>query len=521
MHLVTKINKKNILLIVVFLVLFLLTRFFEIELDPINPDAVNWHTRSEQFVVGLKHNQLIKTYQHYHPGVTLMWITGLPIELVKQVTESTYNHTTFGLFHITAKTALIIAQLMLTIFALFLLSKIISFKKAFFVMSLLSFEPFFIGNSRLYHMDIIFSLLVFCSLLLAFNYVKTNKLVWGITAGLFLALTFLTRSLGIGVLAYTIGAGFLFNYIFYKNFKRPVVQMVVLNITFALFTFALFPALWAEPSTVLTDIFNESTRVGVRKGHNQIFYEQPTNDPGIWFYPLVVLIKTSPFVIFGVLLYVLSLLRKNRIQKILKGVERVRLTSYLFLFYLGYFFTMVYPTKKLDRYMLVLYPLLCLLAFYGFYFIRHNFKNSGTLKVYYSVLTAIYFVFVFIPAFMNLPYLFTYTSPIFGDAVSANKIIGQKSFGVGVVELKEALIKNKSESEWPNVGMIDTKPLKAIYPNSKVFDIRVDGTSNYELLVLSINEQIPDDVLESGVEFVKDSVITINNLEYWTIYVKK
>lgn len=76
MPLANKINKRY-LLISIFAVLFLATRFFGLGSDVVNPDATNWHVRAEQFVVGLKHGQLERTYQHYQPGVTLMWIVGM------------------------------------------------------------------------------------------------------------------------------------------------------------------------------------------------------------------------------------------------------------------------------------------------------------------------------------------------------------------------------------------------------------------------------------------------------------
>src|SRR3989344_6213753 len=96
--------KRTSVLATVFVLVFFSTRIPRLQNDEINPDAVNWHYRSEQFVVGLKHNLLEKTYQHYHPGVTLMWITGIPIELYKQITGiNVYTHENFLNFHFVAK----------------------------------------------------------------------------------------------------------------------------------------------------------------------------------------------------------------------------------------------------------------------------------------------------------------------------------------------------------------------------------------------------------------------------------
>ena len=75
-----------VVLLVSFSILFFSTRLPRLANDVINPDAVLWHTRSEQFAVGIKYKQFEKTYQHYHPGVTLMWIVASSVEVFKQIT---------------------------------------------------------------------------------------------------------------------------------------------------------------------------------------------------------------------------------------------------------------------------------------------------------------------------------------------------------------------------------------------------------------------------------------------------
>jgi hypothetical protein len=134
-------------------------------------------------------------------------------------------------------------------------------------------------------------------------------------------------------------------------------------------------------------------------------------------------------------------------------------------------------------------------------------------------------VFWVIPIIKLYPWYFTYTSPVFGSSVNANKIIGQKPYGIGIVDLKETIVtgySDKSTGEWPNLGFYDTQPIKTIYPNSKVFDVRVYGPSNYDLVVLGINEEMPEKVLKSTqYKFEKDYSMWINGLEYWRIYVRK
>lgn len=515
-----KLNRyREIALLFLFLFLFFATRVPRLNNDTINPDGVNWHYRSEQFVVGLKTFDFLKTYQHYHPGVTLMWITGVSIELAKQVVPfaKTYSQYTFATFDFVAKYADITVQAILSVVVIYLLSQLLetvekyrkhSFNIAFLVVSLFSLEPFFLGNSRLYHMDTLLALLLFLALIAVF--LTMHKFSWktGFVAGVFLSLAFLTKSLSLTAIIYSIFFGGLLVSI--KNGRKVGVRFVFsLVLPLIIVTPIIFPALLIKPFWVLQNIVSEGLRVGVQNGHGQIILGEYTRDPGVTFYPLVLLMKISPLVWAGIILYKASLIKTKTKRNFFSPL------FFLSLFYLGYLLIMMYPSKKVDRYMLPMYPYLSLIAVLGFY----RFKEFLTKKIGLVVLTGLIGAFSTFPLLALFPYYFTYTSPIFGSSENANKIIAQKPFGIGIYDLK-TFIHNKYKA-FPKLGFIDTKPMKSIYANSKVFDIRVYGVKNYDLLILGINEDIPQDILTNQVKFVHDSSLYINGLEYWRIYVKQ
>lgn len=511
------LDKKKVALVLMFIAVFLAVRLPGIGTDTINPDAVNWHYRSEQFVVGLKHFILEKTYQHYHPGVTLMWVAGIPIEITKQITNiETYDQFSFTLFHYIARYSLIMVQLGLTLFVFSILKRFIGFEKSLLAISILSFEPFFVGNSRLFHMDILFTLLVFSTLGFSYLYMKDKRLVWIILAGIFSGLCFLTRSLGLGVVLYVIFGGGLMYYLSNMPIKKILQSLLYFLIACVSTVVLFFPALWDKPVWTITNIFTEGQRIGVRNGHSQIFLGNTTQDPGALFYPVVLSLKMSPFILVGVVLFLVFNLKNINKAALLDRIRATSFTIYSTVFYLGYFVVMTLPTKKIDRYMLTLFPFFALLASLGYYKVFES-KRRG---VFFTYATGILFaLFVFIPVISYHPYNFTYTNPLFGSPAKANSLVGQKSFGVGIYEVKQHLQKNYGSSV--EVGFIDTKPLKSIYSNSLVSDIRIDGTSNYDVLVLAINEEFPENVLKSGVTFRQDSSLYINGLEYWRFYVKE
>jgi len=347
-----------------------------------------------------------------------------------------------------------------------------------------------------------------------------------ILTGFFLALSFLTKSLAIGALFFVV-----FYTIFYLSRtgkKDKIFSTVALILfSFVIFVFALFPALWVKPVYFLSDIFREVARVGVRKGHEQLVMGEYTERAGILFYPLVILLKASPFLILGFVLCIYFFVKSfpDLKKKFKNGWELIfDFNSFFTVFSLGYFLGMSFFAKKIDRYMLIVFPFLSYCAVIGYKKFYQNLKSFSGKRVFKILFFLLIAFFVGFPIINLYPYYFTYTSPLFGTPASANKIIGQKPFGVGIPKLKEVILERYSDKYGgePKLGFYDSIPMKTIYPNSKVFDVRIYGPSNYDLLILAINEEMPEKVLENKqYVFEKDYSLWINGLEYWRIYVKK
>jgi len=176
------------------------------------------------------------------------------------------------------------------------------------------------------------------------------------------------------------------------------------------------------------------------------------------------------------------------------------------------------PAKKIDRYMIPTIPLLSYFAVLGyqkFYLVLPKVR-----KFILALILALFLLLVVYPDIKILPYLFTYASPIFGEVSNANKIIAQKPFGIGVFDLKDSIVERYGANA--KLGFFDVKPIEAIYPNSKVFDIRETGPGGYDYVILGINEVMPDKILtDPRFSFEKDYSILINGLEYWRVYAKK
>lgn len=264
------------------------------------------------------------------------------------------------------------------------------------------------------------------------------------------------------------------------------------------------------PIYYLGQIFSESERIGLRRGHDQIVLGNDESIAGFNFYPLVLALKLSPVIWIGFLLFIISLFKKEKLSI---------LTIFLSVFYLGYFLVLFVAPKKIDRYMLPMFVYFSYLAILGYFWLLKEVGNQKVLtRITLSLFFILILVFLVFPDIKLFPYYFTYTSPIFGSAENANRIVGQKSFGIGIFDLKKFIL--QKYGNYPKLGFYDMKPMQSIYPNSKIFDIRIYGVGKYDLIILGINEEMPERIEQQKV-FVKDSSLYINGLEYWRIYVKK
>src|SRR3972149_1870530 len=447
-------RRNEYFLIAAFVAVFLLTHLPRLATGSGSSDALLWHKRAEAFVTALKAHDFAKTYQKYHPGVTLMWILGAAFEFSR---DTFYN---FEVYDYAAKIFLVFKQLGLSLVSLYLLSKILDFKKAFLIVLLLSIEPFFLANSRLLHLDVLFTLCLFNGLLLAHLAMKKLNIAEAIFAGIFLSAAFLTKSVGI------LGIGFV---LIWGIFSRKFRALGILTAAFFLTTFLIFPALWVAPVQTFSKMVVESREVAFDKGHTQLFFGKETDNPGPLFYPLVLLIKLSPAFLLGPILFYVT--KKSRQPEIL---------TFLNLFYFLYFVAMVLAPKKLDRYMLPIFPLFAVWLTLGI---------SQLSKKYLPLIIFAVFAFQVLPIFTLFPHYFAYSSPIVGSARNANKIIGQKSFGTGIYDLRERLMERYPDK---TVAISDVGPLKEIYGSFRVFDIWKADPKSYDLLILGPNVELPE-----------------------------
>ena len=71
-----------------------------------------------------------------------------------------------------------------------------------------------------------------------------------------------------------------------------------------------------------------------------------------------------------------------------------------------------------------------------------------------------------------------------------------------------------------SIAFYDPKPFFWLWNRDQVKYAELDGTRDYQILVLGVNEEMPEKVLQGAYKFNYSNSIYINGLEYWKIYVR-
>ena len=196
----------------------------------------------------------------------------------------------------------------------------------------------------------------------------------------------------------------------------------VAGLTFTL----LWPAMWADPLAVLQRLLGGSSELA-EAGHTQFFLGQVVDDPGPGFFPVAFLFRVSPLTLLGAVASLPMILRKGRGgegQRLIKS-SLFWLWAYAFLFVA--FITL--SPKKLDRYLLPIFPAMTLLAAAGLWewaeVLRQ--RTSGLLSRWVTRATCLLplgcLILQVAFLFPHYPYYLTFYNPALGGIRQASHLI--------------------------------------------------------------------------------------------------
>src|SRR3989339_151916 len=379
------ISNKYWLLLAFTFALFLGLRLHSLGNDISNSDAARWHRRSIKFLEAIKTANYKETYQHYQPGVTLMWLDAINFQLNKswpylensdeyvKINRQTQQLITFTLF------ALLLLQTQLL---RIMYGKRISLLYSFFIAT----EPYLLGIDRWVHLTSLETYFGFTAMLAFFVYINKKNPLLAILSGGLLALAVLSK------LTSLIFAVFIIITCVVILRKRAIKPLLTIFTSFILVFVLLFPAFGAAPLEVGTNLLIAVTKAVGEDIRGQYF----TGFKSLFYYPIILFFKLSAVTLF---LAIMSLTNKKS-------------PLWLKVFFSLLLVVLTLADKKIDRYSIILFPSIVLLAVFAL--------NQLNTKLIALLLVTHFFILVF-GIYKYSPVYSAFYSPISGSEQIALK----------------------------------------------------------------------------------------------------
>lgn len=296
----------------IFLVAFLLRAIY-----PVSRPLV-WSDRSFHFAKAILEQDWATTYQQYHPGVSLMWLTGTGLQIFSHLqggltpdqmlgVEPTRpgtltNSVVAGVIPLALAIALCIAL------TYPLLSRLAGRAIAIVAAIFLVFDPFFIESSKVIQPDALLSIFMLISALLILLYLKEERIGWLILSGVFAGLSMLSKTPSLFLIPYmllVVTVATSWPLLSRKGGERgrgwpsllwKIIRAILIwgGVTISVIVI-LWPALWVEPIEALNRVLFGIVHHTEDPHGNPIFFNNKiyTVDPGIGFYLATLAWKTT------------------------------------------------------------------------------------------------------------------------------------------------------------------------------------------------------------------------------------
>jgi hypothetical protein len=384
-------------------VIFLALRLPGLTSDMTNSDAVRWHQRSNRFEQAIKKQDFSHTYQSYHPGVTLMWLTsGVEIALhldakLRHYEYKTLQHTEgYALIDGLSKTVLVFILFVLLIYQFRLITELFDRPIALLYVLLIAIEPYMIGINRWYHLTSLEVFLTFTAFLTFLTWADLRIRKYIGLSGVLFGLAVLTKFSSLVSLPVFLG---IFLITLAKDKQRIVLNYLVEGLVFGAMTVLMFviffPAMWVAPVAVLAKLLaaGQNAQGG---DYRSVLYAE--TQPYL-FYLVVLLYKLSPIT---VILAIIALVKTM--------LWRERLAIYLLMYSLASLAILTFAEQKIERYILTFLPSLLLLCAIV---VSRLEKTFLTLTLFVMLLFGIFTWKYFHPIYSS------FYSPMFGGPKQA------------------------------------------------------------------------------------------------------
>ncbi|MDQ3248000.1 MAG: glycosyltransferase family 39 protein, partial [Chloroflexota bacterium] len=413
-------------------------------------DERKWLARSANFYQAISGGDWANTFQREHPGVTVMWAGMLGfVQKFPTYAQQAPGQFTWEREHLEAwlheqgmvtPLALLAAGRWWIVFAIalaitagyFPLRRLFGVPLALSATLLIAWDPFFVALSRQLHPDGLVSSLIFLALLffLAWLYAGQKRL-YLIASAIVMGLAWLTKVPAI-FLAPTGALLIALELLRARqakdetpNGKRLIFGYVAWGAIATLTFVALWPAMWIDPLNTLGRMTAEMSDYTEGHVNTNYFLGQITTDPGLFFYPIAYLFRTTPAVLLGLVAGAIAAWQR---AWPLDEVRMRRIAAALLIFALLFMAGMTLGAKKFDRYILPTFLALDVLAVLGLASLTQRIRSRligsspHPLSLSQGLLVSL-FLFHALPGLLHYPYYLTYFNPLTGGSRTAPNVL--------------------------------------------------------------------------------------------------
>jgi hypothetical protein len=524
-------------------------------------DEPAWLIFSHNFLHAIHRGQFERTVYEYHPAVTTMWvITASILSYFPEYTQIRHGYIEkfWDLDEIYAKNGKALSTvlyrsralyvLLTSIFLLlsfFLLWRLAGIAMALAAILLVSFDPFFLGQSRLLNHEGLACALALAAFLALLVYLyQGRKLLYLLISATLCGLALLTKSPMILLLPL---AGLMFAVRLVEDWQKvadrrnslwkAVAGYIGWLAVLALVYVALWPGMWVAPGKMLYEIYGNAFSYAFQGSRLQVTGEVVIKPIGFNFSDLgnllvSLLYKTTPIVWLGAALSIASLFdhRHAPTSKLAKLVViYLALLALLFILMFG-----IAQGRNSIHYILMVFVSLDVLAGVGYVWganlLAAKFAWAKNKAVQASLISCVILAQC-LSGLPDYPYYYTYTNPLV-QALQSGAQDPAAGYGEGL-ELAAAYLAKKPDarelivSSHLGVGSFSyyfpgtSYPL--MYQSREYLTDRSAGwfrQSDY-LVIYDIQQRamdLPVKLLDALEGVTPEHVIDLNGLRYASIY---
>ncbi len=330
----------------------------------------------------------------------------------------------------------------------------------------IAFDPFFLANSRILHVDAPLAYFMFLSFLAFLLYMREGRWRWLALSGVVGALAVLSKTAGAILVPILVVAGFIYALQPGDNSMRPaaqprrmppgwrrfIVALLAWGAVAAVAFYALWPSMWANPGRAIYWIIRNAVNVaGEAHPTSGVFWGPIGADQSPFYYLISLPFHLAPLVLIGMLAGVVVTWRLRPYRLVL-----LALWAYTILFTVA----VSLVERRGDRYLLPAYLALDLLAAVVLYHfgawinrqVGKILKAPTAIRRAQYVLAGLALLAILLPALATYPYYFTYLNPLAGGGYTAPRLINI-GWGEGLDQAADYLnqlpgISDKTVAAW-------------------------------------------------------------------------